>query len=248
MSCVSCSHQHSVSVREIYFRCSQDFHINILKASGSNLDLIKNKYKIPFRDFKCPGEYFEPNNESALLSVDFVQFEIQRLLDLDRIAECPLKPYCCNPLSVASKLDSNGRVKLWLVLDLSRHINNFIDSPSVKLDDLSIIEQSLKKDIYMWSFDLKDQFHQIQVHEQFQKNFGFQFINPAGEWKYYVYKVLPFGLNMAVSLVTNIFKPFKAYLNSLNITNFIYIDDGFIINPDSKLLSDQIKFVLSVLV
>ena len=52
---------------------------------------------------------------------------------------------------------------------------------------------------------------------------------------------------MAGSLVTNIFKPFKAYLNSLNITNFIYIDDGLIINPDSKLLSAQIKFVLKVL-
>ena len=52
---------------------------------------------------------------------------------------------------------------------------------------------------------------------------------------------------MAVSLVTNIFKPFKAYLNPLNITNFIYIDDGLIINPDSKLLSAQIKFVFSVL-
>ena len=76
----------------IHSKCSQDFHINILKASGSNLYLIKNKYKIPFRDFKCQGEYFEPNNESALLSVDFVQFEIQRLLNLERIAECPLKP------------------------------------------------------------------------------------------------------------------------------------------------------------
>ena len=94
---------------------------------------------------------------------------------------------------MASKLDSNGRVKLRLVLDLSRHINDYIDSPSVKLDNLSVIEQSLTKNIYMWSFDFKDQYHQIQIMNIFI---------------YYVYEVLPFGLNMAVSLVTNIFKPF----------------------------------------
>ena len=231
----------------IHSQRSINFQSTILKTSGSNLDIIKNKLKLPFRDYKCPIAYSEPNNESAVQASEFVRTEIQRLLRNNKIIHSKAKPTCCNPLTVVSKLDAKGKVKNRLVLDLSRHINLHLDSPAAQLDDLNVIEKSLFKGAFLWSFDLKDQYHQIQIHEHFSQFLGFQFPDEAGEIQFYMYIVLPFGLNLAVALVTDIFKPFKAYLNSLNITNFIYIDDGLLVNSDKELLTAQIKFVLQVL-
>ena len=72
----------SPSELSIHSARSIAFHTDILKTSGINLDIITNKLKLPFRDFKCPGSYCEPNNESALLLPSVVQAEIQRLLSL----------------------------------------------------------------------------------------------------------------------------------------------------------------------
>ena len=102
------------------------------------------------------------------------------------------------------------------VLDLSRHINLHLDSPAAQLDDLNVIEKSLFKGAFLWSFDLKDQYHQIKIHEQFTQFLGFQYPDAAGETQFCMYIALPFGLNLAVALVTDILKPFKAYLNSLH--------------------------------
>ena len=153
----------SSSELSIHSARSIAFHTDILKTSGKNLDIFTNKLKLPFQDFKCPGSYCEPN--TALLLPSFVQAELQKLLRLGQIQHCKFQPWFCNPLSVASKIDSVGDVKYRLVLDLSQHINLHTDFPSTQLDDLSIIEKSLFQDAFMWSFDLKDQYHQIKIHD-----------------------------------------------------------------------------------
>ena len=62
----------------------------------------------------------------------------------------------------------------------------------------------------MLSYDLKDQYHQIRLNKNIWKFFGFAIPCDNGEMKYFVYTVLPFGLNLAVNLVTRMFKPIKA--------------------------------------
>ena len=93
----------------IHSQSSINFQSSILKTSGSNLDIVKNKFKLPFRDYKCPREYSEQNNESAVQAPDFVRAEIQRLLSANKIIHSKVKPTCCNPLTVVSKLDTQGK-------------------------------------------------------------------------------------------------------------------------------------------
>ena len=121
---------------------TRKFHEEQLKSKQSVMDTIQNKFKIPFRNYKIPPRYSEPNNKSARQHADFVRMQIESLLKEGKIKEVSHQPYCVNPLSVAVK-SAGDKEKLRLVLDVSRHINNYIDVPSTKLDDLDIIEKSL---------------------------------------------------------------------------------------------------------
>ena len=233
---------------DVYLHSKQTrkFHEEQLQSKPSVMDIITNKFKIPFRNYKIPPRYSEPNNKSAIQHEEFVRLQIATLLKEGKIKEVPDQPYCMNPLSVAVKT-TGDKEKLRLVLDVSRHVNNYIDVPSTKLDDLDVIEKSLDSGSYMMSFDLKSQYHQVEIHDQYTQFLGFQFKNEHGEVKYYEFLVLPFGLNFAVFLVTDLFKPFKIYLNKLGITNFIYIDDGIILNKSKLLLEKQFELALLVL-
>ena len=57
------------------------------------------------------------------------------------------------------------------MLDLLRHINLFIDC---SIDGITVIEKSLFKDAFKWSY------HQIKIHELNTQSLGFQNSNAAG--------------------------------------------------------------------
>ena len=72
------------------------------------------------------------------------------------------------------------KLKERLVLDMSRHVNNFIADKVVKLDDLSASEHLLDVNDYMTSFDLKNQFFHIKLHPDYYKYFGFSVPDEQG--------------------------------------------------------------------
>ena len=94
------------------------FWHNKLQASKFVLDIIDNGYRLPF-ERPCPP-FYAKNNASSLSHADFVAEAIQKLVKHKCVKEVGEMPYCCNPLTVASK----GK-KLRLVLDL-RHFNQFM--------------------------------------------------------------------------------------------------------------------------
>ena len=78
------------------------------------------------------------------------------------------KPYCCNPMSVSSKVDlKTGEVKLRPCMDFSRHVNLYIPDQPVKISHLAEAEKLLEPEDYMTAFDLENCYMQLKFHEDF---------------------------------------------------------------------------------
>ena len=182
------------------------------------LSIIREGYKIPFTTLPPPFE--AKNNKSSRKNRDFVTSAVQDLISNECIREVGTKPYCCNPLTVA---DSAG--KLRLVLDL-RHVNRYVKLERFKYENLSTLAQMFESGDFFIIFDLKNGYHHVSIHEDFFQYLGFQWPDESGNLHYYVFLVLPFGLNIACYVFTKILRPFVKKWRSRGYKSIIYIDDG----------------------
>ena len=127
----------------------------------------------------------QKNNKSSLRNKKFVEEAIADLLKFGCIEETKERPFCCNPLTVAK-----GE-KLRLVLDL-RHVNQYVTPNKFKYENLKTFSQLFEQNDYFVTFDLKNGYHHIQIHEEHRKYLGFQWTYANGETKYFQFLVLPF--------------------------------------------------------
>jgi hypothetical protein len=142
---------------------------------GASSDVIKTLKDGLVLDFKRqPSRYMEDNNGSAKRNMTAVREKVDEWV-AGGYAEVLTEPaHCCNPLSVVEKYDvMNDKMKLRVVLDMSRHVNNCIEDWPVKLDDLTVAESILEPFDYLTAFDLKNQFFHVQLHPSQKKYFGF---------------------------------------------------------------------------
>jgi hypothetical protein len=129
--------QTSQEKTSIHAEDSVKFTETVLKAGSWQLGILKNGFMPEF--ISEPSSYKEQNNRSALNNPETVQKKIQEWVTQGHVTELAEQPYCCSPLSVAEKLDSDsGVVKKRVVLDMSRHVNKFLVKQHVQLDDLII--------------------------------------------------------------------------------------------------------------
>jgi hypothetical protein len=145
-------------------------------------DILSNGYMPDFESLPTP--YVEQNNKSARDNMEIVREKLKEWLKegfVDQLAE---PAHCCNSLGVAVKYDASSD-KLKFRPDLSRHVNYFIPSRSVQLDDLSYVADLLEQGDYLLAFDLKNQFFHVQLHPAARKFFGFAVLDEMGNEKYY---------------------------------------------------------------
>lgn len=135
------------------------------------------------------------------------------------------RPTCCNPLTVAE-----GK-KLRLVLDL-RHPNRYVKTFDFKYEDLPHISQVLGPNQFYFSFDLESGYHHVDIFPPHQQYLGFSWVHNNSVVRYYVFTVLPFGLNSACYLFTKLTRPLVYYWRARGILSYIYIDDGLVISPN----------------
>jgi len=201
------------------------FSAEVLRMPAYLLDILKNGYMPKFS--RAVTRYTEKNNRSALDNPDFVREKIKNWLAAGFAEELSVPAYCNNPLSVAEKYDPvQDSVKLRPVLDLSRHVNEFVTEQLIQLDDLSRTEFLLEPEDFLVVFDLKNQFCHVRLHPEAKKYFGFSFENEEGTLKHYQFTVMIYGFKTAVAVMTKLLTPVKAYLHKLGIRNSIYVDDG----------------------
>ena len=125
-----------------------------LEANRFVLDTIKSGYLLPFK--KMPYKYqAKRNNSSSLGNKEFVTEAVNELLKFNFIKEEEKPPFCVNPLTVASNAE-----KLRLVLDLG-FVNDFLEIPKFKYEDLRTAVGFLEQDFYFSKFDIKSGYHHI---------------------------------------------------------------------------------------
>ena len=119
-----------------------------------------NRGNLNRSQFHSRDSFFK-DKKSSLRDQEFVETAKEELLKQNCIKELECMPFCCNPLTVAERGD-----KLRLVIDL-RHVNDNLDFPKFKYEDLRVARQHFEKDFFFTTFDLKSGYHHI--HEKYMR-------------------------------------------------------------------------------
>ena len=130
------------------------------------------------------------------------------------------KPHVCSPLSVVSNRIGKKR----LVLNL-RYLNQFLLKDKFKYEDLRLAMLMVGKNDFMISFDLKSEYHHVDIHKEHWKYLGFAW-NNGPIVQYYVFCVLPFGLATACYFFTKLMRPLVKYWRGPGLRIIVYLDDG----------------------
>ena len=199
---------------------SINFWVETLDAPDFVLGIIRQGYRLPFRDYPAPCHL--RNNKSSLQHPEFVTQAISELLSSGCIVEHWTPPFCVNPLTVAV-----GK-KLRLVIDL-RHVNSYLVIP--KFISLS---QVLDEGHWFFTWDLKSGYHHVDICYEHQKYLGFAW-RFNGVYRYFTFTVLPFGLSTACFCFTKLRRPLVKRWRSMGHNSFIYLEDGFASQPDKCL-------------
>ncbi|XP_066927319.1 uncharacterized protein [Clytia hemisphaerica] len=188
-----------------------------LKASKFALGVVREGYKIPFES--NPPPFYAKNNASSLKNDHFVKDSIKKLLEDSCIEKVSEPPYCINPLTVAER-----NSKLRLVLDL-RHVNKFIKPNKFKYENLKQASELIDQNDFLITFDLKSGYHHVPINHIFRTFLGFAW-EFDGKMQFFVFKVLPFGLNIACLVFTKLMRQLVKRWRSMGIKCAMYLDDG----------------------
>ena len=178
-----------------------------LHAPPPVIEWIKEGYKFPHQSHN----YVKCNHRSALADSEFVDNAIEDLANNKCILEMGEIPHICSPLSVVT----NSAGKKRLVIDL-RYLNQHLLKEKFKYED------------FLFSFDLKSGYHHVDIYKNHWKYLGFAWDNGTGV-KYFVFKVLPFGLATACYIFTKLLQhPLIKHWCYQGLRVIIYLDDGIV--------------------
>ena len=154
-------------------------------------------YIIPFVALLPPC--FMKNNKNALDHAEFAANAINKLVINRCTTDVFSRPYCCNPLSGVDGC------KLRLVLDLSRSVNPFGRKFKFEYESLPTLAVMLRDSLWFFTFDIESGYHHLDINFNCWKYLGFSW-SFNGVEKYFLFRVLPFGLSAASHLFTNMFR------------------------------------------
>lgn len=111
-----------------------------------------------------PRAFDAANNKSFMDNLPVCKDIIADMASMGVIQWQELKPTCVNPLGLVTRV-VNGETKHRLVFDGSRWVNNHVTLPHVKLAHVEKVLESLHRNDYMATFDLKSAYYQIMIHK-----------------------------------------------------------------------------------
>ena len=125
----------------------------------------------------------------------------------------------------------NGKMRL--VIDLSL-LNQWLACPTFKMDHAQVVRDALSPGMWATSIDLSDAYLHIPVHEAFWPYLVFQVGN-----RRFQFLVLPFGLNTAPRVFSDVMKVIKRWARLLGMLLFQYLDDWLQLNLCRSSLAHQ---------
>ena len=153
-----------------------------LPASQFILNVISQGYKIPF--FQLPTPFYKVNTASARSNNAFATIALNELLSLNLIVAIFCAPDIINLLSVSTQRSGKQR----LILDL-RHVNTFIFKQKSKCEVLPVATQVFDKGFYLFKFDLKSGYHNIEIFPDHRKFLAFEWDFGTGIFRYFQFCV-----------------------------------------------------------
>lgn len=99
-------------------------------------------------------------------------------------------------------------------------LNQFIEPPHFKLEDLRTILKLTKRGCFFTSIDLQDAFFYIPIHKNYRKYLRF-----SHRGKLYEFVCMPFGLSVAPFVFTKIVRPIITLFRQKGIQCSNYLDD-----------------------
>lgn len=207
-------------------------HIN---ANRFIIDTIYNGYRIPFKE--TPARSMSPNNKSAIEHSEFVESAISDLIRSQSVIEVTYVPHVVSPLSVS--VQSSGKKRL--ILDL-RQVNKCVWKQKFKFEDWRILTPYLRKDGFLFNFDLKSGYHHVEIFPDHQNFLGFSW-NFQGVKKFFCFTVLPFGLSSAPYIFSKLLRPLVKYWRFNGVQIVVFLDDGCGTAKDYSVASFHSQFV-----
>ena len=119
----------------------------------------------------------------------------------------------------------NAIGKKRLCIDLSRYVNEFTTTTKLRIKSTVQFLQVVKEGAYMYAFDLKSAYHQIEMFREHWRFLGLS-VNMEGVKKFFVFTCLPFGLNDAARALTKLMRFPLQRCREWGARAFIHLADG----------------------
>ena len=174
---------------------------------------IRYGYRLPFVKRVLPFRQSEwvPTSD---IETESARNMIRELLSLGAVSVVSHSQYVSR-----ARLEPKRTGGFRLIVDL-RHINTHLQQRSCKYETLQVLEQLAQAGDWMFSFDLKNGYYHVPIHESYRKFLTFSF-----EGRLYQFNVLPFGLSTAPLVFTKLMRPVVSFWRSKGLRLLPYLDD-----------------------
>lgn len=189
-----------------------------ISTRPSLLWILEHGYNLPL--FQVPPQAHFRNNQSAKVQSDFVTSAITDLLVIGSIKIVSTKPWVVNPLSVSVQKSGKKR----LILDL-RFVNQYLWKNKITFEGQSVLKQYLEPNCYIYTFDICQAYHHIEVLPAHQTYLGFSWLY-KGQLQYFVFTVVPFGLSSAPYIFTKLTRELVGWWRKQGLKIVLFLDDG----------------------
>ena len=153
----------------------------------------------------------------------FIDTEVQKLVRSGALQHTLIKPTCISPIGCVPKKQGKFR----LIINL-RKLNESCFPPSFQNEDIKVVLDLVKPNDNLITLDFKDGFHHIPVLKDHHRFLGVEW---KGQW--YMWTVLPFGLNASPYFFEKTLRPVICYLRSLGLRIVCYVDDFLLMAQDN---------------
>jgi hypothetical protein len=134
----------------------------------------------------------------------------------------------CNWYRLVPK--ANGDMRL--VVDM-REVNRFMVQKHFKMEGTPTLQDLIRKNNFAISFNFKEAYNHVPVHPTFQNLLVIQFMGTT-----YTYRGMPFGLNDAPRVFTQIMKKCVMAIQEIwRIRCVVCLDDLLLLHPDKNHLA-----------
>ena len=201
---------------------------------GANNEVLKwIEFGVELQFVSQPISYSNVNRIKNSVEESFVDAEILKLSSKGAISEVQYTAFCVSALSCVAKKGN----KLRLVTDLSP-LNEYVKSPYFKNEGIDNVCDLLQSGDSMITVDLKDGFHHISINQEYRTYLGFM-------WRrsYYVWNVLPFGLNASPYFFNKTIRCVVQYLRCISLRVHFWVDDGLLMSQPDNITEHKLIFL-----